>query len=102
VIRYHGVLAPNAKLRGAFIPQPGQRDSAPAQGHPHGRAARMNWARLLKRVFGIDVERCARGGRLTILAAIEGPVVIVRILTHLGLSGLQAAGEASALVLGRK
>jgi hypothetical protein len=45
----------------------------------------MRWARLLKRVFDIDVERCACGGQLKILAAIDEPVVIVRILTHLGL-----------------
>ncbi len=45
----------------------------------------MRWARLLKRVFHIDVDRCAWGGQLKILAVIEEPVVIVRILTHLGL-----------------
>jgi hypothetical protein len=28
------------------------------------------------------VERCVCGGRLKIIAAIEEPVVIVRILTH--------------------
>jgi len=42
-------------------------------------------SRLLKRVFDIDVERCECGGQLKILAAIEEPVVIVRMLTHLGL-----------------
>ena len=36
-------------------------------------------------MFDIDVERCACGGRLKIIAAIEEPVVIVRILTHLDL-----------------
>jgi len=36
-------------------------------------------------VFHIDVERCACGGKLKILAAIEEPVVLARILTHLGL-----------------
>jgi hypothetical protein len=46
----------------------------------------MRWARLLKRVFDIDVERCACGGQLKILAAIEEPVAIVEILTHLGLA----------------
>ena len=46
----------------------------------------MRWARLLKRVFDIHVERCARGGKLKIIAAIEEPVVIVGILTHLGLA----------------
>jgi hypothetical protein len=45
----------------------------------------MSWARLLKRVFDIDVECCACGGKLKIIAAIEELAVIVRILTHLGL-----------------
>ncbi len=85
LIRFHGVLAPNAKLRATVIPQPAHRDSAPAHEHTHGQAARMSWARLLKRVFDIDVERCACGGQLKIIAAIEEPVVIVRILAHLGL-----------------
>jgi len=85
-IRFHGVLAPNAKLRGAVIPQPVRKDSVPGQGHSQGQAARMRWAQLLKRVFDIHVERCACGGQLKILAAIEEPVVIVRILTHLGLA----------------
>jgi hypothetical protein len=46
----------------------------------------MSWARLLKRVFDFDVERCVRGGKLRTIAAIEEPAVIERILTHLGLS----------------
>jgi len=47
----------------------------------------MSWARLLKRVFDIDIERCPRcGGNLKIIAAIEDPVVIEHILTHLGLA----------------
>ncbi|MFN7277895.1 MAG: transposase [Betaproteobacteria bacterium] len=86
LIRDHGVLAPNAKLRGAVIPQPARRDGVPGQEHTQGQAARMRWARLLKRVFHIHVERCACGGQLTIVAAIEEPVVIVGILTHLGLA----------------
>ncbi|MBM5817559.1 MAG: IS91 family transposase [Cyanobacteria bacterium K_Offshore_surface_m2_239] len=87
LIRYHGVLAPNAKLRAAVVPSVVQRARQPAHehGHTHGQAARMSWAQLLKRVFHIDVERCVCGGQLKILAAIEEPVLIVRILTHLGL-----------------
>jgi hypothetical protein len=43
-------------------------------------------ARLLKRVFGMDLEdRPQCGGDFKIIAAIEEPAVIVRILTHLGL-----------------
>jgi hypothetical protein len=45
----------------------------------------MSWARLLKRVFDLDVERCGCVGKLKIIAAIEEPAVIERILTHLGL-----------------
>jgi hypothetical protein len=46
----------------------------------------MSWARLLKRVFDIDIEHCPNcAGALKIIAAIEDPPVIVRILTHVGL-----------------
>jgi hypothetical protein len=44
----------------------------------------MSWARRLKRVFGIEIEDCARcGGQLKILASIEEPAVIAKILAHL-------------------
>jgi hypothetical protein len=37
--------------------------------------------------FDLDVERCGKcGGKMRIIAAIEEPAVIERILTHLGLS----------------
>jgi len=37
----------------------------------HGRPARISWARLLKRVFEIDLEHCPNcGGELKIIAAI--------------------------------
>ncbi len=42
--------------------------------------------RELKRVFGIGPAHCPQcGGDLKIIADIEEPAVIVRILTHLGL-----------------
>ena len=38
----------------------------------------------LKRVFGIEIERCARyAGRLRIIASIEEPAVIAKILAQL-------------------
>ena len=47
----------------------------------------MSWAQLLKRVFDIDIEHCPHcGGTLQIIAAIEDPIVIAKILAHLGLS----------------
>ena len=71
------------------------RQSKQSRPHAITRRARLSWARLLKRVFDIDIEHCPNcGGSLKIIAApstgcsgqaIEDPPVIVRILTHLGL-----------------
>jgi hypothetical protein len=90
LIRFHGVLAPNAKLRPQIIP--GRPDTLndtaddPDGALHHASSARISWARLLKRVFDIDVEHCPHcGGNLKIIAAIEDPSVITRILDHLGL-----------------
>jgi hypothetical protein len=34
----------------------------------------MSWARRLKRVFGVEIERCARcAGRRPVIASIEEP-----------------------------
>ena len=51
------------------------------------RSQRMGWARLLKRVFDIDMQRCPRcgGGQVKIIAAILERAAIGKILTHLGL-----------------
>jgi len=89
LIRFHGVLAPNAKLRSKVVPTPAQTTAAHPCDHTqaHSAAVRLNWARLLKRVFDIDIERCACGGKLKIIAVIEQPDVIERMLTHPGLSG---------------
>ncbi len=44
----------------------------------------MSWARRLKRVFGIQIENCARcGGTLKIIASVEKPQVIAKIPSHL-------------------
>ena len=47
---------------------------------------RLSWARLLKRVFELDLEHSPNcGGELKITAPILEPPVIEKILTHLGL-----------------
>jgi hypothetical protein len=54
---------------------------APEQ--PIPKPVAMTWARRSKRVFGIEIERCARcGGRLKVIASIEEPELIARILAH--------------------
>jgi hypothetical protein len=46
----------------------------------------MTWAQRLKRVFSIDIEKCEKcGGPVRIIASIEDPEVIQKILKHLGL-----------------
>lgn len=51
---------------------------------PAERRASMTWAQRLKRVFNIDIETCqACGGPVRIIACIEDPVVIKKILDHL-------------------
>ena len=71
------MLAPNAKLRALVVPQEAE---APAQAAPladceahcaHHRPVRLSWAKLLKRVFELDLEHCPNcGGELKIIAAI--------------------------------
>jgi len=47
---------------------------------------RLSWAKLLKRVFEIDMAHCPNcGGQLKISAAILEQPVIEKILMHLGL-----------------
>ena len=44
----------------------------------------MTWAKWLKRVFDIEIETCSEcGGDVRIIACIEDPEVIRKILAHL-------------------
>jgi hypothetical protein len=90
LIRFHGVLAPNAKLRPRIIPgrpDPLNDTLDDLGGAPHhSTSVRISWARPLKRVFDIDIEHCPHcGGTLKIIAAMVDPSVIAKILAHLGL-----------------
>ena len=54
------------------------------EGSVSDRQRAMNWAQPLKRVFAIDIETCRQcGGKLRVIASIEQPAVIERILEHL-------------------
>jgi hypothetical protein len=89
--RYHGVFAPHSQHRAAVTPAHRGRGAAtpPAsEADPTKistpRHVAMSWARRLKRVFGVEIECCARcGGELTIIASIEEPQLIAKILSHL-------------------
>jgi len=90
--RYHGVFAPANPDRARVVPGTrGTRAAAAGQamgsGEPSAvdRQRSLTWAQRLKRVFAIDIEVCRRcGGQLKVIASIEDPPVIERILAHLG------------------
>jgi hypothetical protein len=53
---------------------------------PPPASRKWSWPELMRHTFGVDVLACPRcGGRMRVVATIEDPVVIRRILTHLGL-----------------
>jgi len=85
--RYHGVFAPNHRLRRVSVPGPQEQESSGVgQGGRTPKHVSMGWAKRLKRVFGIEVQRCDRcGGEVKIIAVIEDPEVIGQILDRLGL-----------------
>jgi hypothetical protein len=96
LIRFHGVLAPNAKVRWRVAPQgpPAQASAAaeaaagvecelePVQARPQ----RIGWARLLERVFDIDIKHCPScgAGELKSIAAILERAAIEKIPTPWG------------------
>jgi hypothetical protein len=58
---------------------------------PELQARRRRWAELLRRVFQVDVEVCARcGGEARIIGFVTEPQVIRRILARLERRGVDA------------
>lgn len=96
LVLYHGVLAPRAAWRKSIVPPlpiaagasvtadstASVDDSGPRRVRPLNRG----WADLMQRSFGFDVLACPRcSSRLKLVALIQAPAVILRILRHLGL-----------------
>ena len=66
------------------------------EGSATDRQRALTWAQRLKRVFAIDIEVCRRcGGRLRVIASIEEPAVIERILDHLHVGRAPPQGDLS-------
>jgi hypothetical protein len=108
--RFHGVFAPTSRLRDKVVPRPPSTidgaeppaepqvsttsppPSSPAASTKSTKSTsvpspyRLDWAALLKRVFGVDVLKCSRcQGKMRLIACIEEPDVAKKILEHLGL-----------------
>jgi len=97
--RFHGVFASNFKYRGRVVRR-----------RPQGKVdidkpkAPLSWMQLLKRVFAIDIEKCAEcGGKLRVIACIEDPPLIRQILSHVrqrdGPADLDARGPPGEAIL---
>jgi len=93
LIRLHGVLAPNAKLRSRVVPQGPAQPQEPNEAATeceaqtvHARPSRISWG-TAAHVFDIDMQHCPNcgAGELKIIAAILERPVIEKILSHLGL-----------------
>jgi hypothetical protein len=104
---FHGVFAPTSRLREKVVPRPPSTiDGAEPPAEPQVSTTspppsppaastkatsvpspyRLDWASLLKRVFGVDVLKCSRcQGQMLLIACIEEPDVAKKILEHLGL-----------------
>ncbi|MFC1690479.1 IS91 family transposase, partial [Pseudomonadota bacterium] len=84
------IFAPNSKYRALVTPSKrgkGNKVKTPQEAQdqtPAEKRASMTWAKRLKRVFNIDIETCCEcGGDVRIIASIEDPAVIQKILAHL-------------------
>ena len=100
LVRFFGVLAPNARLRARVVPatQPNlerPQEQAPAPTSPPHPSqvdltppatSRIPWAELLKRTWGVDLLTCSNcGGKRRVLACVFSSVATAEILIHLGL-----------------
>ena len=81
--------AATAGLPVAPVPESRSLTPEPADAPPPAvPPRRRRWAELLQRVFAVDVLACPKcGDRMRVIATIEDPRVVRRILTHLGLAG---------------
>lgn len=80
--RFHGVFSPNSRLRKKVVPSVPTRVKPPGKPLGYGQT----WAQRLKRVFAIEIEKCAKcGGKMKVIACIEDADVIEKILKHVGL-----------------
>ena len=87
----HGFLAPHSKVRSKLAIsrrelKGNKKNKTNEEISILDKAGKIKWARLLKRVFAIDVETCSFcGGKTKMLSAIHEEASIKKILTHIGL-----------------
>lgn len=81
LLRYSGILASNSKIRSLIVPKPTKKEAAKEK-----TTESAKWAALLKRTFSFDALQCSKcQGQMRVIATIEDPAVIRKILECLGL-----------------
>jgi hypothetical protein len=89
--RFHGVFSPNSKLRKDVVPQKPVEEQENPKPKAYSRPGRVRMgaaaqAGVNRAAFRIDIEKCEKcGGPVRIIASIEDPDVIQKILKHLAL-----------------
>ncbi len=102
LVRFHGLLAPNHRLRSLVVPRSDDGEltmpnkQLPLLGRRRRKRQRdgrlrqeprprMPWPQLMQRTWGVDVLACARcGGRMKLVAFATEPRAIQRLLAGLG------------------
>jgi hypothetical protein len=114
MIRFHGLLAPHAKLRAEVVPSP-PSDAVPAMPATRHQLAlallgptasrpptRKSWAWLLRHVFAEEVTTCAKcGGQMRWAEAATTPDAIAVLLVRHGLGSPRAPPPVRAPTLGQ-
>ncbi len=90
-LRFHGIYAPNARLRGQVVRSPEKAGRTPCSCGPqvpNPETSRLCWAELMARVFSENVLQCTRCGSSNVrrIAWITTPDAIASILDCLELS----------------
>ena len=98
LVRYHGVFAPNSKMRKFIVPKKSTRSVMKLKNKGHDKRHKMaeqaasrndlvaplTWAQRLKRVFNIDITLCPLCGRtMRVIPEITDPDIIQKILDHI-------------------
>ena len=84
MVRYYGRYSSRTRGAERERPEPDELDAETAS--PARQAAKAAWAKLIRKVYEVDPLECPRcGAQMRVIALIEDPPVIERILSWLGL-----------------
>jgi hypothetical protein len=101
LIRYSGVFAPNAKLRKAIVPKTVEDAEVHCENGNHGKTTKhFAWAKLMARVFDIDVLECPRcKSKMQTISFITEPGPIKDILASMRMATAPPEAAKSSFVL---